>query len=238
MAARTSLAVPPGRLLAVSRLGGAIMGGVAPSWSDPDPAGIESPHGIRALRTACVLVATPGVLEDDNFRRTVVLLLEHSSSGAVGVVLNRPSNHPVAEAFAGWDDRCAQPAVVFTGGPVQPSMIIALGRPVEGRQPEQGWQEVSGSGPDGPGRLGTVDIRVPAWELGPSFATLRVFAGYAGWSPGQLEREVRAGAWIVVDGWPEDPFTEDPDRLWAAVLRRQGGRLAMFANYPVDVVAN
>lgn len=210
------------------------------SWSDPDPGGIDgepaTPAGFLAGR---LLVATPGVLEDDNFRRTVVLLIEHSTSGAVGIVVNRQVDQGVDDVFPGWADRCAQPAQVFSGGPVQPSMIIALGRPVPGVTPTVGWQPIEMPPGSGTGAaLGTVDIRLPAWDLGPSFSAVRVFAGYAGWSPGQLEREIRLGAWLVVDTLPDDPFSADPDRLWSDVLRRQGGRLAMFANYPVDVIAN
>lgn len=180
-----------------------------------------------------LLVATPGVLEDDNFRRTVVLLLEHSENGALGVILNRPSATRVDEPFPGWDAVCAEPPQLFKGGPVQQGMIIALGRPRDGVDPEEGWQPVV----DG-GRLGTVDLRKAAWELAPSFESIRVFAGYSGWSSGQLENEIRLGAWIVVDAQPWDAFHNDPAHLWAAVLRRQGGKLAMFANYPVDIFAN
>lgn len=182
-----------------------------------------------------LLVATPGVLEDENFRRTVVLLLEHSETGAVGVVLNRPSDTPVDQPFPGWDAVCADPTSLFVGGPVQQTMIIALGRPRDGTEPTSGFQEVIGATG---GRIGTVDLRLDAWELGPSFESVRVFAGYAGWSAGQLENEIRLGAWIVTDAEPWDVFAERPDRLWSSVLRRQGGEVAYLANYPDDVSLN
>ncbi len=181
-----------------------------------------------------LLVATPGVLEDANFRRTVVLLLEHSANGALGVIVNRPTDIPVAEPFPGWESATSPPPVLFHGGPVQAGMIIALGRTRPGSDPDEGFQAVSGTR----GRIGTVDLRLPAWDLAPAFDAVRVFAGYSGWSPGQLENELRLGAWIVVDSLPGDAFEPDPDHLWSAVLRRQGGHLAMFAHYPVDVMAN
>lgn len=184
-----------------------------------------------------LLVATPGVLEDDTFGRTVVLVIEHSTSGALGVVLNRPTGFPVEEPFPGWDAVCADPPALFLGGPVQQSMIIALGRLREGADPDTGFQQVMELTQDG-GRLGTVDLTQSAWDLGTAFEALRVFAGYAGWSSGQLEGEIEAGAWLVVDVDPWDAFVDHPDELWARVLRRQGGHLAMFANYPANVMAN
>ena len=69
-------------------------------------------------------------------------------------------------------------------------------------------------------------------------ASLRVFVGYAGWSPGQLELELSAGGWLVVDLAADDPFSADPSSLWQVVLRRQGGRLAMFASAPEDPSTN
>ncbi|MFN8038108.1 MAG: YqgE/AlgH family protein [Acidimicrobiales bacterium] len=186
-------------------------------------------------RSGCLLVAVPGVLEDPNFRRTVVLLLEHGpDSGALGVVLNRPLETPVDEPFPGWEALLSGPPVLFCGGPVAPSMVIALGRPRPGATPA-GWEQVLD---DGGHRLGTVDLRREVDDLAPSLEQLRVFAGYSGWSPGQLEGEIDQGAWFVVGAEPWDPFDVDPDQLWRQVLRRQGGAVAAYANYPADPSAN
>ena len=183
-------------------------------------------------RAGSLLVAVPGVLEDPNFRRTVVLLLEHGAdSGALGVVLNRPLETPVDEPFPGWDDLVTEPSVLFCGGPVAPTMVIALGRPRPGTTPPTGWEQVLD---DQGHRLGTVDLRREVHEVAPSLEQLRVFAGYSGWSPGQLEGEIEQGAWFVVGAEPWDPFADDPDSLWRHVLRRQGGSVAAYANYPAD----
>ncbi|MCX7621920.1 MAG: YqgE/AlgH family protein [Acidimicrobiales bacterium] len=182
-----------------------------------------------------LLVAVPGRLDDPNFRRTVVLMLEHGEEGGLGVVLNRPSNTPVDEPFPGWDEPASPPRVIFAGGPVQPNMIIALARTRDGAELGESWQlvlEQSGS------RIGTVDLRRHPVDVAPALECVRVFAGYAGWAPGQLEEELRLGAWWVVDPLPWDPFCTDPARLWREVLRRQGGELAIFALCPDDPSMN
>jgi putative transcriptional regulator len=171
-----------------------------------------------------LLVATPD-LRDPNFSRTVVLVLEHSPEGALGVVLNRPVDLRVAEVLPDWADRTSAPACLFVGGPVSPSAAIGLGR---------------GSGPgfdalfDG---IATLDLD-PEHAAAPDLSDLRIFVGYAGWAPGQLEQELGAGGWLVLDLEPDDPFTPDPSELWARVLRRQGGRTAMFALAPEDPSTN
>ncbi len=175
-----------------------------------------------------LLIATPGVLEDPNFRRTVVLMLEHGENGGLGVVLNRPSQTPVLEPFPDWDSYTTSPPVLFVGGPVSQQMIIALGKPRPGERPE-GFQEVL---PDR--RVGTVDLSRDPFALAAHLEHLRVFAGYAGWSRGQLEAEIDAGAWFVADAEPWDAFSPEPDGLWRDVLRRQGGTIAYFADFPAD----
>ncbi|HYL52175.1 MAG TPA: YqgE/AlgH family protein, partial [Acidimicrobiia bacterium] len=86
--------------------------------------------------------------------------------------------------------------------------------------------------------LGTVDLARDPLDLGAPLDELRVFVGYAGWAPGQLEGELRANAWFVVDLRRDDPFVTTPERLWRDVLKRQRGRPAMFAQYPDDASAN
>ena len=84
------------------------------------------------------------------------------------------------------------------------------------------------------GRVGTVDLgRTPA-EVSANLEAVRVFAGYSGWGPGQLDAELEQEGWFVVDAHPDDLLTPDPESLWRVVLRRQGGDLAVSANYPRD----
>jgi putative transcriptional regulator len=175
-----------------------------------------------------LLVATPPLV-DPHFDRTVVLLLEHGEDGALGIVLNRPSDTTLGDVLPEWRDHASPPAVVFVGGPVTPEAVIALAR---GNDAEvEGWVDVLGD-------LGTVDVGRDPDDIAPHLAALRIFVGYAGWAPGQLDAELDQGAWFVVDMYPEDAFTNTPDRLWQLVLRRQRGRVAMFAHCPADASTN
>jgi putative transcriptional regulator len=176
-----------------------------------------------------LLVATPG-LEDPNFFRTVVLLLEHNTDGAVGVVLNRPSAVVMADALPTWAPHAADPAVVFVGGPVQPDSAIALGRAV-GDGATQGFAALFGD-------VGTVDLERSPAEVEPPIERLRVFAGYAGWGPGQLESELAASGWFVLEPEPGDPWSAEPAELWRTVLRRQRGAARVFADFPLDPATN
>jgi putative transcriptional regulator len=88
------------------------------------------------------------------------------------------------------------------------------------------------------GRIGLIDLTMAPGDVVGDLERLRVFSGYAGWGPGQLEEELGGGDWLIVDALADDPFTEEPDGLWAAVLRREGGRAALYANFPLDPSAN
>lgn len=180
-----------------------------------------------------LLVANP-LLPDVNFDRTVVLLLAHGDDGAIGIVLNRPSETEIAAPLPRWEGLAAEPAVVFVGGPVQLQAVICLARPAGGTSvpgAPPGWNAVTAD-------MGTLDLDQDPDGIRGDFDELRIFAGYAGWSPGQLEEEIAAGAWWVVDARPGDAFSDDPDGLWRRVLRRQGPPLALVASYPADPMLN
>ena len=181
--------------------------------------------------TGQLLVATP-TLKDPNFDRTVVLLVAHETGGALGVVLNRATEVPVAEVLGNWGELAGDPAVLFEGGPVQPESAICLARTrPEVKKRVTGFHTVAGA-------LGTVDLSADPDRLRDSVAGIRVFAGYSGWSGGQLEEEIAAGSWFVFDALPGDPFVTRPDDLWAMVLRRQGDILAAVAHFPPDPSLN
>jgi putative transcriptional regulator len=172
-----------------------------------------------------LLVATPAI-GDPNFERTVVLLLDHDADGALGLVLNRPSQLSARDVLPGWSDLAVAPGVVFAGGPVEQEGIIGLGRRT-GREGGGPFQVTVGT-------IGVVDLSAEPLDAIGSIEGLRLFAGYASWGPGQLEHEIRVGAWWIVDADPSDPLTDHPDELWHAVLARQPEPLRRWSFLPLD----
>ena len=186
--------------------------------------------------TGRLLVATPE-LGAGPFERSVVLVLDHDEGGALGVVINRPTEVEVAEVLPAWQPLATDPGVLFQGGPValDSALGLALLPPTATDEEPLGWRRVVG-------RLGLVDLDTPPEVLAAELTRLRIFAGYAGWAGGQLEDELAEGAWYVVqataDGAFADAFSTAPDTLWRAVLRRQGGDLAMVSTYLADPSLN
>ena len=182
-----------------------------------------------------LLVATPELVGPE-FERTVILVLEHSrGEGALGVVLNRPMGVPVVAELPSWADSdvLAEPAVVFAGGPVQDDsvLVVALARPGA----ELGELRPVTS------RMVVVPVTAEPGQAQRWSEGVRVFAGYAGWGRGQLEGEVAAGYWYVVDSEPSDLVGAEPAGLWRAVLRRQRGpqaHLALVASWTADPELN
>jgi putative transcriptional regulator len=182
-----------------------------------------------------LLVATP-VLGDPNFRRAVVLIVEHEvTEGTLGVVLNRPTKIPVGQVLEQWTELATDPSVLFRGGPVAQNSALALAM-VPGKEEPLGWRALDGA--PALARLGLLDLDAPPRLLAPAITSLRVYAGYAGWSPGQLAAEIDEGAWFVLPAEPGDVFAAEPEQLWRAVLRRQEGDLAFLATYPDDPSLN
>jgi putative transcriptional regulator len=179
--------------------------------------------------TGQLLVAAPS-LKDSPFERTVVLMLSHDDDGALGVVVNRPTEVPVEDVLPGWTNVVSQPTCVFQGGPVSLDSALGLVSFYTGEEPI-GVRRVAGP-------VGVVDLDTPPEVVGSAIMAMRVFAGYAGWGPGQLEDEVGEGSWYVVDAEPSDAFVPDADDLWGVVLRRQSGPLALLASFPADPTMN
>ncbi len=176
-----------------------------------------------------LLVATPATA-GDVFTRSVVLLLGHDEGGAHGLVLNKPSNASPEAVLPGWETHLTEPRGLFVGGPV--GLDTALGLvSAPGHEELLGIRRIFGS-------LAVVDLDAPPELIVPEIAGLRIFVGYSGWGPGQLEGEIKAGAWYVVPAEPRDPFSGAPDQLWQDVLRRQRGRLSWVARYPEDPTLN
>ena len=173
-----------------------------------------------------LLLALPTV-RGDEFFRTVVLMLAHGPQGGLGVVLNRPTDVMLDELFPdlGWG--AADPRVLFHGGPVEPDGIICLAR---GVSPEErpGFAPVLDN-------FGSIDPRQPPPG---GVDNVRVYRGYAQWSPRQLEDELARGSWLVVDAVADDLTTQEPMKLWENVLDRQGPRYARVKLVPRDPSLN
>lgn len=201
-----------------------------PSESSEPAEPSESAGGSAAYLAGKLLVATPAV-EGDAFRRSVILMLHHDGEGAQGVVLNQPSEAAVDAVLPGWQAVATAPQTLFRGGPVGTDSAIGIvSVPGEGGK-TLGVQRLFGG-------IGVVDLDAPPLLVAPEVAGLRIFAGYAGWSGGQLEGEIRRGDWYVVDAEPRDAFSDEPQELWESVLRRQRGNLAFVALYPDDPSMN
>jgi putative transcriptional regulator len=197
-----------------------------------DESGLQGAE-VESTLTGRLLVASPE-LGDPNFVRTVVLLVDHDESGALGVVLNRPSTTDVGEILPDWHLYATPPQVVFQGGPVGRDSALALAARPDGKGEDGeplGFRHVHAG-------IGLVDLDAPAELIAGEITVMRIFAGYAGWGTDQLEAEIDQGAWFVVDAEPHDLASTDPERLWTEVLRRQPPPLAIVATFPDDPSLN
>jgi putative transcriptional regulator len=168
-----------------------------------------------------LLVAAP-ILHDPNFHRTVVLVAEHGEEGAMGLVLNRPTDTSVDDALPELVPLTGAGEPVYVGGPVALESVLAV---AELDDPDDSSELLFGA-------VGFVQE--------PDVPVLRgrVFVGYAGWSAGQLEAELEEESWLVIPAETDDLFSDDPDGLWSTVLRRQGGPYALLSLMPPDPSLN
>lgn len=166
-----------------------------------------------------LLVASPEV--GDFFHRSVVLVVEHNDEGAFGLTLNRPSESTLGEVVPELSDLIGADPVVHLGGPVSPNALTCVGE----------FSDATDSQRLIVGAVGMVDLDAPA-----PVERIRVFAGYAGWAPGQLDSELDQGGWIVTEPSPEDPFSDGD--LWSSVLGRMGGEFELLSRLPDDPSVN
>src|ERR1700704_4886166 len=174
-----------------------------------------------------LLIAGP-VLLDPNFWRTVVLMVEHNEEGALGLVLNRPSETSVGEAVPQLEELIEPADDLYIGGPVQPSAVIVLAQFEDpGDAALLAFDDVGGLGTGA-----SLDQPVAGVRRG------RAFVGHAGWGPGQLDGELERGDWILEPATLRDAFSSAPQELWAEVLTRKGGSYALVARMPPDPSVN
>jgi putative transcriptional regulator len=173
-----------------------------------------------------LLVASPSLV-DPNFARTVVFITEHNEDGAMGIVLDRPSETSVDSVVPELAE-IAGGEPIYVGGPVQPEALVLLAE--FSNLEAAAWIVVADVG------LASADVDLE--ELAASVRRGRVYAGYSGWGAGQLEAEMGVDSWIVEPPLPAELFPEDPVTLWSDVLARKGGQYALIARMPADPSVN
>jgi putative transcriptional regulator len=171
-------------------------------------------------------------MNDPNFERSVVLMLTHDENGAFGLVLTRPTELDSLDedgSLSDWIDATNSPSVLFEGGPVQQHSIIGLARFSD--DADRSWTSAVAIG------LHSIDL-----ESDPTNRTecssLRLFAGYSGWGPAQLDGEIAASHWFVVDSRPGDAFDDVPATLWRRVLERDPKHRKWVRSFPDDPSLN
>jgi putative transcriptional regulator len=174
-----------------------------------------------------LLIAGPSLL-DPNFWRTVVLVIEHTEEGALGLVLNRPSETTVGEAVPQLDVLVDSDQELFIGGPVQPSAVIVLGE----------FEDPTDAALLAFDDVGVLGVGSSADESAVGLRSGRAFVGHAGWGPSQLDSEIERGDWILEPAILNDAFTADAPGLWSTVLTRKGGNYALLARMPPDPSVN
>lgn len=196
-----------------------------------DPEDFVAPAAHR-VRAGTLLLANTDLLEP-TFRRSVIYVVEHNDGGTLGVVLNRPSETAVYNVLPQWAKLATKPKTMFVGGPVKRDSALCLGLLRVGTDPQgiSGLRHVAG-------RMVMVDLDADAEALEPVLEGVRIFAGYSGWTIGQLEGEIERDDWIVLSALPSDVLVEQRVDLWARILRRQPLPLSMLATHPIDVSRN
>jgi putative transcriptional regulator len=182
-----------------------------------DSAGDESFLGGNFLVSEIALM-------DPNFRQTVVLMVSHDDNGAFGLVVNRPSPFTLGDVIDGMEDCAARSIPVFIGGPVQQEILFLLHAPFPGHPEEEDAARPAEGVVSEPATLAIIDYLKNDWSSIPAEdrPAVRVYAGYSGWGPGQLEGELKSEAWVVVKATRELVFRPDAAGAWEEAFARKG----------------
>jgi putative transcriptional regulator len=196
-----------------------------------DPEDFLAPAANR-VRAGSLLLANIDLLEP-TFRRSAIYVVEHNDGGTLGVVLNRPSETAIHNVLPQWADLVSKPKTMFIGGPVKRDSALCLGTLRIGVDPGgvAGLRHVAG-------RIVMVDLDAEPDRIADVVEGVRIFAGYSGWTIGQLEGEIERNDWIVLSALPSDVLVQPRVDLWSRVLRRQPLPLSMLATHPVDLSRN
>jgi putative transcriptional regulator len=196
-----------------------------------DPEDYIAPAAQR-VRAGTLLLANTDLLEP-TFRRRVIYIVEHNDGGTLGVVLNRSSETAVYNVLPQWAKLAVKPKTMFIGGPVKRDAALCLAALRVGADPQgvPGLRHVAG-------RIVMVDLDAEPDLIAPLIEGVRIYAGYSGWTIGQLEGEIERDDWIVLSALPSDVLVGGKEDLWGQVLRRQPMPLSLLATHPIDVSRN
>ncbi|CAN3131810.1 YqgE/AlgH family protein [Mycobacterium sp. smrl_JER01] len=196
---------------------------------DPEDFVAPATHRVRA---GTLLLANIDLMEP-TFRRSVIYVVEHNDGGTLGVVLNRASETAVYNVLPQWAKLAAKPKTMFIGGPVKRDAALCLATLRVGVDPSgvAGLRHVQG-------RVAMVDLDADPASVAPLIEGVRIFAGYSGWTIGQLEGEIERDDWIVLSALPSDVLVEPRVDLWARILRRQPMPVSLLATHPIDLSRN
>lgn len=185
----------------------------------------------RSDPSAGDLLVASVLLAEGVFARTVVLVLDCDEDGALGVILNEISPTPLTAVLPDWVQTVSEPRLLFHGGPVSPNGAICLASVAASGEEPPGWRRLFDD-------VGLLHLDTPLEIVTGAYRDLRIFAGYAGWSPGQLQSELGEGMWHVLAAEYADVFSPEPVELWRRVLRRQASELAFFSTWVEDPEVN
>jgi putative transcriptional regulator len=175
------------------------------------------------------LILDNGKLRGSFFHRTVILICQHDGEGAFGLVLNRSTNNKVGEAVVADLPEVLKDETLYLGGPVQPQALSYLHS--DAYLPDANVMP----------NLALGHSLESLVDIGESFSTthkLKVFAGYAGWSAGQLDEEMKRDTWLVHPASLELVFTKKPENLWQSILEHKGWKFRLIAEAPEDLSWN
>lgn len=171
------------------------------------------------------LILDNGKLRGSFFQRTVILICQHDSEGAFGLVLNRSTNNKVGDAVVANLPDTIKEETLYLGGPVQPQALSFLHNDVY--IPDASVMPNLNLGHSLDGLM----------EIGESFSStqrVKIFAGYAGWSPGQLEDEMKRDTWMIHPASIDLVFSTKPEHLWQVILRQKGWKYKLISEAPED----
>ena len=171
------------------------------------------------------LILDNGKLRGSFFHRTVILICQHDSEGAFGLVLNRSTKNKVGEAVVANLPDTLKEETLFLGGPVQPQALSYLHN--DTYLPDANVLTNLSLGH-------SLDSLVDLGESFSSTVRLKIFAGYAGWSPGQLEDEMKRDTWMTHPASLELVFHPNPEQLWPSILKEKGWKYKLIAESPED----